>query len=147
MHRKNIILRVILLCAAILVFQAEYGGTALYAQDVQLKIIDAVSLTPIEGVNVYCKDKFGTQGGARSGQNGKAVLSNYRFPLMLSISMIGYEKDTIVLTQENAQWKNYGYYYTVLLKAKNIHLKQAISVLMGREKQHFSTYEKQLISI
>lgn len=125
MHRKNIALR-ILLCAAFIVINALYGGAVLYAQDVQLKIIDAESLTPIEGVNVYCKDKFGTQGGARSGQNGKATLSNYRFPLVLSISMIGYEKDTLVLTQENAQWKNYGYYYTVLLKSKNIHLKKTV---------------------
>lgn len=29
------------------------------AQDVQLKILDAVSLTPVEVVNIYARDKAG----------------------------------------------------------------------------------------
>lgn len=97
-----------------------------YAQDVQLKILDAVSLSPIEGVNVYCKDKFDKKGGNRSSQNGIVVLSNYQFPIRVTFSMIGYAKDTLVLTQANAQWKNYGYFYTLMMKPRSTHLKKTV---------------------
>ncbi len=101
-----------------------------YAQDVKLKVLDAVSLTPIEGVNIYCKDKFDKKGGARSAQNGIAILSNYSFPIRVTFSMIGYEKDTLVLTQESAQWKKYGYYYTLMMKPRSTQLKR--TVITGR---------------
>ena len=114
----------------ILVFVALLAGKSSYAQDVKLKVLDAVSLTPIEGVNIYCKDKFEKKGGVRSAQNGVAILSNYRFPIKVTFSMIGYEKDTIILTQESAQWKNYGYYYTLMMKPRSTHLKK--TVITGR---------------
>ncbi len=96
------------------------------AQDVQLKLLDAVSLTPVEGVNIYAKDQVGSKGGLRSAKNGLAIVSNYKFPITLSISRIGYEKDTIILTQDNLQWKNYGYYKTVLLKSRSAYLKKTV---------------------
>lgn len=123
-QQRKQILRIIFGLSLLIMGQAF--GNILRAQDVQLKILNAVSMEPIEGVNVYCKDKFGTEGGVRSGENGKAVLSNFHFTMMLTISMIGYEKDTVVLTQETVQWKNYGYYYTVLLKPTNIQLKKTV---------------------
>jgi outer membrane receptor for ferrienterochelin and colicins len=100
------------------------------AQDVQLKILDAVSLSPIEGVNIYVKDKSGKNGGVRSAKSGKAIISDFKFPIMLSMSRIGYKKDTSILTEENLQWKNYGYYLTVMMKPRSTHLKP--TVITGR---------------
>ena len=100
-----------------------FAGTA---QDIQLKILDAVSLTPIEGVSIYARDKSGRQGGARPAQSGLANLSYFKFPITLSIRSIGYEKDTLILTQNNTQWKNYAYYRTISLKPRIAHLPKTV---------------------
>lgn len=96
------------------------------AQDVQLKIIDAVSLAPVEGVNIFCIDGFGQKAAIRSSSNGDAILSNLRFPITIYSSMIGYSKDTLVLSQDLAEWKNYAFYHTLLLTPKNFHLKKTV---------------------
>jgi len=98
----------------------------LNAQDIQIKVLDAVSLAPINGVNVYSKDKSGHRGGERSAKNGIANLIGFKFPMTVSLSRIGYEKDTILITQDNAQWKNFGYYRTVVLRPRNTHLKKTV---------------------
>ena len=100
------------------------------AQDVQLKLLDEVSLTPIRGVNIYCKDNAGNKGGARSADNGLAVLTGFKFPMTVTFSVVSYKKDTVILTQNNMQWKNYGYYKTFLLKnivSKFYRLPQGVS--------------------
>ena len=96
------------------------------AQDVQLRIIDAETLASLEGVNIFCKDKFGQKMSVRSSSSGLASLTNLSFPITVVSSMIGYDKDTLVLTQELAQWKNYAYYHTLLLTPKNYHLKKTV---------------------
>lgn len=98
----------------------------LAAQDVQLKLIDAVSLTPVAGANIFCTDEGGQKSAIRSADNGTAVLTGLQFPMKVAVSMIGYDRDTISLTPANTQWRNYAYYHTILLNPRNSMLKKTV---------------------
>ncbi len=101
-------------------------ANSIFAQDIQLRVVDEESSVAIEGVNIFCKDKNGQQQAIQSNNNGIAVLSDLRFPITITCSILGYEKDTTVLTQDIAQWKNYGYYYTLPMQPKSTHLKTTV---------------------